>query len=324
MSFYTYTGVGHEIDGDAARDYIRDGYLLAPRTVLKGRTKVRQSALPAISVDPSKLSLLVEQTLGGAMGNMSGARRAVMFSGGFDSMFIGLLARQRGAQVTAVTVQFDDFNPLTVAGAIQFADKMGFTHHILHVKAGEFLSAFEELAGITDEPLLDLDLGVVCAAFKKYDPQIAGDVFISGMGSDQWFGNEALEKRPGGLAARLDGAMVDQDAHQRLAQAFGFKVVFPFLSGPMLALSQSMPAAMKKDKKLLRALAVADAIPHQGSKSELQVPALMRNLLIKTYGDQAWPCPVSADSRNSRGNEQALRQIVLGLWLRKANFWQKG
>ena len=56
---------------------------------------------------------------------MAGSRRAVMFSGGFDSMLIALLAQQCGAQVTAVTVQFDDFNPLTVAGAVEFADKSG-------------------------------------------------------------------------------------------------------------------------------------------------------------------------------------------------------
>ena len=45
-------------------------------------------------------------------------------------------------------------------------------------------------------------------------PLIAGDVFISGMGSDQWFGNEALENKPEDLSVRLDRAMVDHDAHQ--------------------------------------------------------------------------------------------------------------
>ena len=252
------------------------------------------------------------------MGNIAGSRRAVMFSGGFDSMLIACLAQRCGAQVTAVTVQFDDFNPLTVAGAVQFANKIGVAHHILHVKAVEFLSAFEALAGITDEPVLDLDLCVVYAALKKYDPRIAGDVFISGMGSDQWFGDEALEERPRGLAVRLDWAMVDKGAHHRVAQAHGCKFVFPFLSGPMLALSQSIPAAMKKDKKLLRALAVANTIPFRGSRSEVQVPPLMRHMLIKKYGDRAWPCPVSVHSRNRSEVDQTFRQIILGLWLKKA------
>jgi asparagine synthetase B (glutamine-hydrolysing) len=317
MGPYAYTGTGYELDKDAAWDYIRDGYLLAPRTVLKGRTKLPLSISPAISVGISKLPFLVQQTLEAAMGDMAGLPRAVMFSGGFDSMLIGLLAKQCGAQVTAVTIQFDNFNPLTVAGAIQLAHKAGITHHILCVKAVEFLSAFEELAGITDEPILDLDLGVVYAAFKKYDPRIAGKVFISGMGSDQWFGNEALEVRPGGLVARLDYQMADEDAHQRVAAVGGCKFIFPFLSKSMLALSQSVPAAMKKDKKLLRALAIANMIPHGGNRSEVQIPPLMRYILIKTYGDRAWPSPVSVQSKYSSEEDQKLRQIILGLWLKK-------
>jgi len=317
MGSCAYTGIGYELDQDAAWDYIHDGYLLGPRTVLKGRTKLPPSILPAISVDLSKISFLVQQTLESAMGNMAGSHRAVMFSGGFDSMLIACLAKHCGAQVTAVTVQFEDFNALTVAGSIQFANKVGIAHHILHVKTVEFLSAFEELAGITDEPLLDLDLAIVYAALKKYDTRIAGDVLISGMGSDQWFGDKALEVRPGGFAVCLDWAMVDEDAHQRVAQAHGCKFVFPFLSGFMLTLSQSVPPAMKKDKKLLRALAIANTIPHRGARSEEQVSPLIWHILIKTYGDRAWPSPVSVHRRCSSEVDQTLRQIILGLWLEK-------
>lgn len=315
---YAYTGTGYELDKDAARDYIRNGYLPGPRTVLKGRKKLPLPAFQAISADKNKLPFLVQQALESAMGHMAGDRRSVMFTGGFDSLLVACLAQRCGAQVTAVTVQFDDFNPLTVAGSIQIANKAGIAHHILYVKAVEFLSAFEELAGITDEPVLDLDLGVVYAALKKYDHKIGGNVFISGMGSDQWFGNEALKAGPGGLAARLDRAMVDQDAHQRTAQAHGCRFVFPFLSKPMLALSQSVPAAMKKDKKLLRALAVANTIPHRGNTSEAQVPGLMRHIFVKTYGQRAWPGPVSVPGINSSVDDQILRQIILGLWLEKA------
>ena len=161
-------------------------------------------------------------------------------------MLIARLAQGCGAQVVAVTVQFDDFNPLTVSGAIQFAKKAGLEHHIIRVKVEEFLSAFEQLAGITNEPVMDFDLAVVCAALKKYDARIAGNVFVSGMGSDQWFGNEALKAKPGDFAERLDQTSVNVDAHQRVALVYGYKFVFPFLSEPMLALSQHVPADMKK------------------------------------------------------------------------------
>jgi len=314
---YAYIGKGYELDADAAWDYIRDGYLLAPRTVLKGRTKRPRSELPSISLDPKEIPFKVQETLAASMGKMSGIPRAVMFSGGFDSMLIACMARQCGAQVTAVTVQFEDFNLLTVQGAAEAANKAGFAHHILYVKAVEFLSAFEALTAITHEPVLDLDLAIVHAALKKYDQQIAGNVFISGMGSDQWFGNEALEAKRGNLDVRLDWAMVDEDAHHRVGHVYGYKFLFPFLSGPMLALSQSIPAEMKKDKKLLRALAIANTIPHRGTRSEIQVSPFMKHILIKTYGDRAWPCPVSADRNQGSDIDQTLRQIILGLWLNK-------
>lgn len=313
-----YTGIGHELDEDAAWDYIRNGYLLSPRTVLKGRTKLPQSIVPPKTIDLTTIYSSLQQTLEAAIGNIKGMRRAVMFSGGFDSLLICLMAQRCGAQIVAITVQFDDFNPMTVQGAIERAKEMGLEHHILSVKTVEFLSAFETLAGITDEPVLDLDLAIVFAALKKYDHRVAGDVIISGMGSDQWFGNIALEKSFGSLAVRLDWAVVDEAAHQQVAQVHGCKFVFPFLSKSMLALSQSIPPAMKKDKQLLRSLAVANSIPNKGVRSEVQIPGLMRRILIKTYGDRAWPCAVSADNITNNGDDQTLRQIILGIWLEKA------
>lgn len=317
MDSSVYTGIGYEIDKDAAWGYIRNGYLLSPRTILKGRTKPPQSIAQLNSVELSTIPSFLQKTLEVALGNLKGTRRAVMFSGGFDSMLICTLVQRCGAQVVAVTVQFDDFNPLTVQGAIECAKEMGLKHHILFVKSVEFLSAFETLAGLTDEPVLDLDLAIVYAALKKYDHRVAGDVIISGMGSDQWFGNIALEESFGSLEVRLDWAIVDVAAHQKAAQAHGCKFVFPFLSGAMLELSQIIPPAMKKDKQLLRSLALANSIPNRGLKSEVQVPSLLRRILIKTYGDRAWPHPVADTGDSNRLDDQTLRQIVLGLWLEK-------
>jgi len=315
---YAYTGTGQGLDADAAWDYIRDGYLLSPRTVLKGRSKLQHIKLPALSIDQDKLSVKLQETLVEGMGQIAGLRCPIMFSGGFDSMLMALLARRSGAKVTGVTVQFDDFNPLTVAGAVQFAGQVGIPHHIIHVKAVEFLSAVETLAGLTDEPMLDLDLAIVLAALKKYDARIAGKLFISGMGSDQWFGNEALEDKRGDLEVRLDWAIVNEKAHHQAAKAHGYEFVFPFLSAPMLALSAQVPASLKKDKKLLRALALTNKIPDRGMKSEqYQVPSIMRQTVIKTYGKRAWPSPVSTHCADSRESDQKLRQIILGLWLEK-------
>ncbi len=316
MKNYTYTGAGRGVDRDAAADYVRDGYLLGPRTVLQGRTKSAASLSPVSSKDLAQISLL-QQTLESAMGPMKGSRRAVMFSGGFDSTLMVLLAQRAGAQVTTVTVAFDEFNPHTVEGAVQAAQSLGLAHQVLPVKAVEFLSAFEALAGLTDEPILDLDLAVVYAALKKYDTKF-GDTFISGMGSDQWFGDMALEDRPGGSPARLDWAIIDENAHHHVARVHGCKFIFPFLSESMLNLSQCIPAALKKDKRMLRAVASVNTIPNRGAKSEGQIPALMRQAIVRTYGERAWPKPVTVEAGSRGVSDQVLRQVVLGLWLDKA------
>lgn len=209
-----------------------------------------------------------------------------MFSGGFDSLLIALLAQRYGARVTAVTVRFDDFNPFTVAEATLLAHKMGIQHHIIHVTLSEFLLAFGSLAVLIDNPLLDLDLVVVYAALKKYDPRMGGKTFISGMGSDQWFGDEALKGKSKDLKIRLDQAAVDTDVHHKVAKAHGYKFIFPFLSMPMLTLSQQIPIDLKKNKKLLREFvdrANQELLFDRGTKREIQVPAQVRHLLMKVY-----------------------------------------
>ena len=70
MDFYAYTGIGYELDEDAAWGYIRDGYLPGPRTILKGRRKPPQSSLPVISVDSRRLSFFAQQTLESVMGDV--------------------------------------------------------------------------------------------------------------------------------------------------------------------------------------------------------------------------------------------------------------
>lgn len=316
MSSSLYTGIGYEIDKDAAWDYIRNGYLLGPRTVLRGRVKNPQFIRP-LKIDLESVSSYVRKSIESSMGQMAGAHRAVMFTGGFDSLLICKLAQRCGAVVKAITVRFDEFNPRTVQGAVDAAQEAGFDHHILDVKVTEFLSAFEELAGLTDEPLLSLDLAVVYAALGKYDHRIAGNVFISGMGSDQWFGDMALEDWPGGLEARLDWAIIDEAAHQKVAKAHGRRFIFPFLTNEMLAISQSIPPSMKKDKNMLRAMAVVNKIPSRGARTEIQIPNLMRRLILKVYGDRAWPHPVTVADYYNKVGDQTLRQIILGLWLEK-------
>lgn len=229
-----------------------------------------------------------------------------MFSGGFDSMLMALLMRRYGARVTAVTVRFEDFNPFTVAEAALLAQRMSLPHHILHVTLPEFLSAFGLLPSLIDKPIWDLDLALVHAAFRKYDPKSAGKIFVSGMGSDQWFGDRAFEQ-----------AVIDEDAHYRVARAYGYRFIFPFLSEQMRILSRQLPAAAKKDKELLREIAADDyrsLIPRRRGRREIQVPAEVRRLLIRIY----------SGGKIVKSDDKTLRQVVIErLWLKKSAGGQK-
>jgi len=293
LSSSMYQGIGYELDEQAAYDYVHNGYLFAPRTVLKGRLKRPYIISKPKDVDLKDIVARVRQTVHDSMENLEGQRRAVMFTGGFDSTFIALLAQQSGAKVTAITVQFDKFNVATVRDAVQAADALGMTRHVINVTTAEFIAAFEAL---TD----------------------AGDVFLSGMGSDHWYGNIALEERSGGFQAKVDWAVNNSEAHQRVAQLFGYRFIFPFLSKSMLELSLIIPDDLKKNKKLLRALAVVNSLPARGAKTELQIPELMKRALIKVFGRRAWPEAVSDVESSPDARSCALRKIVLGLWLEKA------
>lgn len=241
----------------------------------------------------------IQKILKASLGELSGGQCALMFSGGFDSMLMALLAQRCGARVTAVMVCFDDFNPITVAEATSLAQKMGLAQHILHVTLPEFLSAFKSLPSLTDRPISDLDLVLIHAAFKKYDSKIAGKIFVSGMGSDQWFGDRAFEQDA-----------MDEGAHHQLAKIHEYRFIFPFLSNEVKVLSQQLPAFAKKDKKLLRDM-VSDEykrlIPKRSGDREIQVPIEVRRLLVRIYSGE----------KNVKADDKAIRQVIEHLWVKK-------
>lgn len=242
---------------------------------------------------------LEEKTLKASFGKLTGRRCALMFSGGFDSMLMALLIQRSGARVTATTVKFDDFNPITVAEATLLARRMNLPHHVIHVSLSEFLAAFGSLPALTDRPISDLDLALVHAAFKKYDPKTAGKIFVTGMGSDQWFGDRPFER-----------AGIDEDAHHQVAKAHGYKFIFPFLSEQMKVLSKQLSAAQKKNKKLLREMVSddqKDLIPGRRGRREMQVPIQVRRLLVKIYGE----------GKSVKIDDKTIRQMVERLWLKK-------
>ncbi len=182
---------------------------------------------------------ILQKILKEPLKEVEGRECALMFTGGFDSVLLALLLQQCKAKVTAVTVQFDNFNPRTIKEATETAYKMGLTHHILPVTLKEFLKVFPVLSKLLYRPVLDLDLVVVYAALKKYDRQIAGRIFVSGMGSDQYLGSTPFKQD-----------VIDEETHQQAAKMQGCKFIFPFLSKKLKDFSQQVSPELKRNKKL--------------------------------------------------------------------------
>lgn len=243
----------------------------------------------------------LEQELKKSLGRLSGCWRALLFSGGFDSMLLAVLMRRYGADVTAVTVQFDHFNPVTVAEAVSLAQRMALKHHIVRVTLPEFLEAFKTLPSFTSRPFCDLDLILTHAAFMKYDTDVAGNVFISGMGSDQLFGS---------LESGLSG--LDEEAQHETAALHGYQLIFPFLSEAMQKLSQNIPPAQKKDKKILHELVGREhkaLIPVRSGRREIQVPDPVRRILVRIYGGRRRTLDGDVDAQ--------IPEIVKRMWAGK-------
>lgn len=79
----------------------------------------------------------------------------------------------------------------------------------------------------------------------------------------------------------------------------------------MRTLSQRIPAALKKDKKLLRAMIMDEEIallPNPRGRREIQVPAQVRHLLVKVY----------SSGKENKADDKTLCQIVQRLWLKKS------
>ena len=223
------------------------------------------------------LQLKLQEILNNSLKEIDHKQCALMFTGGLDSVLLAYLMRRYGIRVTAITVQFEEFNLRTVFSGIKAARHMQLSHQILYVTLKEFLSTFPLLQGVVNKPIWDLDLTLAYAALKKYDITVAGRIFVSGMGSDQWLGNIPFKKDS-----------IDEEAHHQVAATLGYKFIFPFLSPEVKLFSKQIPFEQKQNKKLIR-----DLIPdnylrfienNNPQRREIQIPSYVRQILIRMYG----------------------------------------
>ena len=207
-----------------------------------------------------------------------GIPSAVMFSGGFDSIFLYEQARQVFPGVAAVTVAFDRYNPRTVLEAQRAARLLKARHQVVRVSLKEYI-----LSAIRVEELLkgrgrDYDIPLLHAALLKLPSSF--NRFWAGMGSDQWLGEEAMARGPS-TARRRSQAREMVRHHGIIAADSGREIVFPFLEKAVLDAAVRIPAPLKKGKRLLRSLSpdLSVLFPCVG-KPELQVPASVRALAL--------------------------------------------
>ncbi len=304
------------VDISMAGYFIEHGALPVHRSLLQGQYKSAGKVFSYARVPAKDFPRTIEDDLIASMGPLKGKKRTIMLSGGFDSMLLALLARQQGAVVSALTVQFESFNLKTVRRAVLLAKRLGLPHRVISVTVKEFLSGFASATVLTDEPLLDLDLALVEAALRKCSAKDAGEVLVSGMGSDEWFGDLSLN-RPKDLQQKFNITRLHLQAHERCAKKYKRRFIAPFLSDRMIHLSLQLTEAMRKDKQLLRALAPnAKVFLPPASAREDQVPDPARAVVVQVYGGRAWPRPIKKLGP-PKSDDRSLRAIALGMWLEK-------
>ena len=207
---------------------------------------------------------------------VKGRRVAVLFSGGFDSIFLARAAQRYGARLNAVTIAFEKYNSSTVKEAVRAARALDVPHEVIAVSRDEYLRSCVGIRRLQDKKEMDWDLPLVHAALEKAAGR--GGLFIAGMGSDEWLGERsgAADNR-----ARLARAARSRRAHEQVAAERGQTIMFPFLTPEVLEIARKVPLALKRGKKLLRSLdpdadRIARSLRRAGPATVAQVPRTVR------------------------------------------------
>jgi asparagine synthetase B (glutamine-hydrolysing) len=231
-------------------------------------------------LNEGRAAALLEAALWGALASH---RRvdAVMFSGGFDSVLLYERARSLFPGVVAVTLALGSYNRRTVLEARRSAKRLGARHCVVPVSVDEYLDSSLRVHRLLKGKCDDRDLPLVHAGLKKLPLSLK--YFLAGMGSDQWLGEKFDAKGRLSLMQQRRAARSTVKTHVVAAADVKREIFFPFLDKSVLDVAVRLPPALRKGKRLLRALApeLSGVSPVSGLPPEIQVPLAVRSLAAR-------------------------------------------
>ncbi|HYH16228.1 MAG TPA: asparagine synthase (glutamine-hydrolyzing) [Flavisolibacter sp.] len=117
---------------------------------------------------------------------MSDVEVGILLSGGVDSSLVAAIAKSKVDKVKAFTVGFDDKELDERANAKATADFLKLDHYTAEVKFSNFLSEFEELVRIVEEPVDSGSFFSMYTLSKLASSKVK--VVLSGQGADEPLG----------------------------------------------------------------------------------------------------------------------------------------
>lgn len=147
------------------------------------------------------------------------SRPAAFLSGGIDSSLLCAMAARQRSDTTAITVGFDAAAYDEAPVAQRIASHLGMTHKVLRFSREQYLSAFESLSGLSEQPMADPATPATVLAFAYCRSRF--DAVLDGTGAD-----EALGSMP--------------QRHVRLAVGYG-SLLPPMVRSALARLLQAVP-----------------------------------------------------------------------------------
>ena len=228
-----------EIDWEAIDAYLTLGYIPAPRSPLRGVSKLRpghriEIADGQVSIEPYwryphpapaseprsedewAEALLAELDESVRLRLMSDVPLGAMLSGGLDSsIVVGLMARHMTEPVKTFSVGFADAGDANeLADARLVASAFGTEHYELELRLADERVDLPQLAWSLDEPLADLSALGFLHISELASRHVT--VALSGQGADELFGGyrkhvaASLAGRVPGPIARTAGTVVER------------------------------------------------------------------------------------------------------------------
>lgn len=205
--------IDKEIDQDAVVDFLRFGYIRAPRSVYKKIKKLLPGSY--LKIKDEKIELInywnlekvvadkmvatktnhetVVDELEEIMGNAANYRMVadvpigVFLSGGIDSSLLTALLRKKGNELKTFSIGFDEAEYNEAPFAANIAKHLGTKHHEQILPKNELLLMIDKYFETYDEPYADSS-GIPTYLVSRFAAQNGCKVVLSADGGDELFG----------------------------------------------------------------------------------------------------------------------------------------